>query len=154
MTLITMDGTSPATASPVSSEPPAEPIAEVASVTPKTRSLAYHIVRLRNSRTRLSYGRPRIEASYAAPGRSGESTGDPTPLRDLRLRAGFSIPALSRQSGVSVSTIRRIERSATAPRPHVVRALSTALGIAPWQVTEFLPVLATMELPRPAVLAS
>jgi transcriptional regulator with XRE-family HTH domain len=72
----------------------------------------------------------------------------------VRLRGGFSVPALSRRSGVSVSTIRRIEQRTTVPRPHVVRALSAALSVAPWQIAEFLPVLVRVGLPEPTVLAS
>jgi hypothetical protein len=149
-----MDDATSLADSPVASNPPSEPIAEVGSLTPKTRRLAYRIVRARNSRARLIYGRPRIEASYAAPDRTAESAGDSVPLRELRVRAGFSIPALSRLSGVSVSTILRVEQGATVPRPRVVRALSAALGVAPWQVTEFLPVLIGVALPQPTVLAS
>jgi hypothetical protein len=116
--------------------------------------LAYRIVRARDSRARLTYGTPRIEASYPAPDHATGAITDPVPLHDLRLRAGFSIPALSRRSGVSVSTIHRVERRATTPRPRVVRALSAALGVAPWQVAEFQPVVCTVGLPQPTVLAS
>ena len=149
-----MDEAAPLADSPVAPNSPSELIAEVGTFTPETRRLAYRIVRARNSRARLIYGRPRIEASYAAPDRAAESAGDSVPLRELRLRAGLSIPALSRRSGVSVSTIRRVEHNTTIPRPHIIRALSAALGVAPWQVTEFLPVLVRVGLPEPTVLAS
>jgi DNA-binding XRE family transcriptional regulator len=114
---------------------------------PRTRQPAYRVIREDGSRARLAYGTPRIEASYAA------SDGEAVPLKDVRADRGVSIVALAQRSGISVSTIHRIEHGETVPKPRVVRALSAALGIAPWQVAEFQPVVATVGLPQPTVLA-
>jgi DNA-binding XRE family transcriptional regulator len=149
-----MEDTATSNGLQVGLEPTSKPTADAASFSPKTRRLAYHIVRAHDSRARLAYGRPRIEASYAAVDRAAESAGDPVPLREIRARCGVSLPTLARLSGVSVSTIHRVEHGETVPRPRVVRAVSAALGVAPWQVVEFQLVLATVGLPRPTVLAS
>ena len=58
-------------------------------------------------------------------------------LRDTRLRHGLTAEKLARQSGVSATTIFRIEEGKTSPRPYIVRRICTALECAPWDVEEF-----------------
>ena len=70
------------------------------------------------------------------------------PMREARMKRGMSIRELSRRSGISPSTIYRIEQAKTGPRPHVARAISTVFGCSPWEITEFREVMAATSLPR------
>jgi DNA-binding XRE family transcriptional regulator len=63
-------------------------------------------------------------------------------LADARRMASLSIPDLARSSQVSPATIYRIEHSKTRPRPHVVHALSRALGRSPAEIAEFRDLVA------------
>jgi hypothetical protein len=138
----------------INPEQTSEPtISDTVPLTPRAQRLAHHVIRVEGSSPRLAYRTPRIEASYPAVDGASESVVEPVPLRELRARSGISLPTLARLSSVSVSTIHRVEHGETVPRPRVVRALSAALGVAPWQVAEFQSVLARVGLPRPAVVA-
>ena len=60
------------------------------------------------------------------------------PLAALRHRVPWTQGELAAAAGVAVSTVRGIERGAhKAVRPRVIRALATALGVAPAAVAEF-----------------
>ena len=50
-------------------------------------------------------------------------------LRELR---GFSRATLAKRSGLSVSTVARIERAQTPFRIDTLSAISDALGVSPW----------------------
>lgn len=49
-------------------------------------------------------------------------------LTELRLDAGFSIQALSKEAGVSASTISRLERGLVAPTLLTAHRIAKALG--------------------------
>jgi transcriptional regulator with XRE-family HTH domain len=69
-------------------------------------------------------------------------------LATLRRRVPLTQGELAAAAGVSVGTVRGIERNAYATvRPRVMRALAEALGVAPAAVAEFRPSLG---LPLPA----
>ena len=60
------------------------------------------------------------------------------PLAQLRRRVPWTQRELAAAAGVSVGTVRGIERGRhRAPRPRVIRALAAALGVAPAAVAEF-----------------
>lgn len=56
-----------------------------------------------------------------------------TNLKRLRLQRHYSIRELSRQSGVAVGTIRRIEEGGTDPYDHTLSKLADFLGV---EITE------------------
>ena len=60
----------------------------------------------------------------------------PEPLVAWRRRRGWSKPALAERAVVSLSTVDRIERGTTRPRPGVARRLAAALGTDPRSVAE------------------
>lgn len=69
------------------------------------------------------------------------------PLAQLRRRVPWTQGELAVAAGVSVGTVRAIEQGGRlAVRPRVIRALATALGVAPAAVAEFRPSLG---LPAP-----
>jgi DNA-binding Xre family transcriptional regulator len=71
-----------------------------------------------------------------------------SPLRNLRHDRGMSIRELAERSGISASTIYRIEQGKTEPRPFVIYALSGALNCSYWEITEFRDIMAAISLPR------
>jgi transcriptional regulator with XRE-family HTH domain len=74
-------------------------------------------------------------------------------LREARLAAGLSVHDLAVRSGVSMSTIHRIQCRQTRPRPRVVRRLSAALGVSPDEVAEFRPTAGALMLRPPTIKA-
>jgi DNA-binding Xre family transcriptional regulator len=70
------------------------------------------------------------------------------PLRNLRHDRAMSIRELAERSGISASTIYRIEQGKTEPRPFVIYALSGALNCSYWEVSEFRDIMASISLPR------
>jgi transcriptional regulator with XRE-family HTH domain len=69
-------------------------------------------------------------------------------LATLRHRMPLTQGELAAAAGVSVGTVRGIERGAyTTVRPRVIRALAEALGVEPDTIAEFRPSLG---LPLPA----
>jgi len=58
----------------------------------------------------------------------------PETLRRLRLASFLTQAELARRSGVHALTVTRLESGRTAPSTRTVRALATALGIAPGQL--------------------
>ena len=52
----------------------------------------------------------------------------PRPLADWRRMRGWSPTALAARAAVGESTVRRIERGTTRPKPCVARRLAAALG--------------------------
>jgi ribosome-binding protein aMBF1 (putative translation factor) len=68
-------------------------------------------------------------------------------LRDVRTAKGLSVRQLARISRISASTIYRIERGDTSHRPHVAHVVSAALGVSPWEVIEFWPIMEGTALP-------
>ena len=127
----------------------ADAIEQPEAIAPALRRWARQVVR---ENGRRPYAPPLVALTYpvAASGDGAESrpTTPAVGLREARQCRGLSIEALARCSGVSVSTIYRIERGTTRARPHNVHALSEALGFAPWQIIEFRPSLATVGLRR------
>ena len=95
---------------------------------------------IRRQRSKLAYFAPRVSSMpRVAP--VGYESPEPEklpsfPLRKTRLTRHLSIRELSRRSGISPSTIYRVERSKTLPRPHVAYALSAALECSPWEIDE------------------
>ena len=74
--------------------------------------------------------------------------GEISALATLRRRMPLTQGELAAAAGVSVGTVRGIERNASATvRPRVMRALAAALGVAPAAVAEFRP---SLDLPLPA----
>ena len=69
-------------------------------------------------------------------------------LQSLRIENGLSVRKLAQLSGISPSTIYRIERGDTWNRPHVAHAVSAALNCSPWQVIEFWDIMESTSLPR------
>jgi len=69
-------------------------------------------------------------------------------LATLRRRVPLTQGELAAAAGVSVGTVRGIERNAYGTvRPRVIRALAAALGVDPAVVAEFRPSLG---LPPPS----
>ena len=107
---------------------------------------------VRRQPAKLAYGTPHASSiPRVAP--VGYETLDPetihsVPMREARMQRGLSIRELSRRSGISPSTIYRIEQAKTGPRPHVARAISAVFGCSPWEITEFREVMAATSLPR------
>jgi transcriptional regulator with XRE-family HTH domain len=65
-----------------------------------------------------------------------------TPLAALRRRMPWTQQELAAAAGVSVGTVRGIERGAyQTARPRVIRALAAALGVPPAAIAEFRPSL-------------
>jgi ribosome-binding protein aMBF1 (putative translation factor) len=107
---------------------------------------------VRRQPAKLAYGTPHaspiprvVPVGYESP--------DPEkipsiPMREARTTRGMSIKELSRRSGISPSTIYRIEQRKTGPRPHVARAISAVFGCSPWEISEFREVMAATSLPR------
>jgi transcriptional regulator with XRE-family HTH domain len=61
-------------------------------------------------------------------------------LRDWRRLRGLNQDDLARASGVSVDTVRAVEAGRRrAVRPHTMRVLAEALGVAIGDVAEFAP---------------
>jgi transcriptional regulator with XRE-family HTH domain len=58
----------------------------------------------------------------------------PENLRRTRLAQFLSQAELARRSGVHAITITRLEAGRTAPSTRTVRALATALGVAPGEI--------------------
>jgi len=71
-----------------------------------------------------------------------------TSMRAARVKRGLTIRELSRRSGISPSTIYRIEQGKTGPRPHVARAISAVFDCSPWEIDEFRDLMAGISLPR------
>jgi DNA-binding XRE family transcriptional regulator len=92
-------------------------------------------------RTRLAYAAPEL---VLLPRTGGEGTAcdQCSTLRAARAARQLSIQELARRSRISRSTIHRIESGRTRPRPHVIHALSGALGCAPREIAEFCRLLA------------
>jgi DNA-binding XRE family transcriptional regulator len=107
---------------------------------------------VRRQPAKLTYGTPHASSiPRVAP--VGYESPDPdtipsTSMRNARTMRGLSIRELSRRSGISPSTIYRIEQGKTGPRPHVARAISAVFACSPWEITEFREVMAATSLPR------
>lgn len=119
---------------------------------PNSRASKPQAHAVRRQRAKLAYLTPRVSSiPRVAP--VGYETPEPEklasiPMREARSACGYSIRELSRRSGISPSTIYRVERSKTLPRPHVAYALSAALERSPWEIDEFRDVMAATLLPR------
>ena len=74
-------------------------------------------------------------------------------LKEARATRGLSRPGLASRAGVSVSTIARVERGTTLPRPHVARRLAAALGVPADAVAELRAALAGTRLRPPTRVA-
>lgn len=103
-------------------------------------------------RTKLAYLPPKL-VSIPRVSPVGYESQSPETLEAVSLEAarqakGWSVRQLSKRSGISPSTIYRVEQGTTWPRPHVAYALSEALDCSPWEVIEFRDVMATISLPR------
>jgi transcriptional regulator with XRE-family HTH domain len=70
------------------------------------------------------------------------------PLRNLRLERWLSPHELARLAKVAPSTIYMTEVGRTTPRPAVMRALATALGVDPLNVAEFRRAIEAAKMPR------
>ena len=62
------------------------------------------------------------------------------PLRQLRLRKGWSLRDLAREADVAVDTLIDAERAARPPRPSTMRKIAEALGVEIAEVDEFRAV--------------
>lgn len=60
----------------------------------------------------------------------------PRPLAAWRRGRGWSQAELAARAAVSVSTVQRIERGTTRPKPGVARRLAGALGTNPGEIAE------------------
>jgi lambda repressor-like predicted transcriptional regulator len=103
-------------------------------------------------RTKLAYLPPKL-VSIPRVSPVGYEAQSPETLEAVSLEAarqarGWSVRQLAKRSGISPSTIYRVELGTTWPRPHVAYALSEALECSPWEVIEFRDVMATISLPR------
>jgi hypothetical protein len=58
-------------------------------------------------------------------------------LQHARIAQQLSPQALADRSKISLSTIYRIEYGKTKPKPFVVHAISSALGMSPLEIVEF-----------------
>lgn len=58
-------------------------------------------------------------------------------LREWRLRRFLSQRELAEASGITQSTIARLETDAQRPRPKTIRVLAKALGIEPGELVEW-----------------
>jgi predicted DNA-binding transcriptional regulator AlpA len=111
-----------------------------------------HAHAVRPQRAKLAYLKPSVSSMpRVAP--VGYESPEPEklpslPMREARIIRGISIRELSRRSGISPSTIYRVERSKTFPRPHVAHAISAAMECSPWEIEEFREVMAATPLPR------
>ena len=120
------------------------------SEAPSSRATGRRMVR-RQAR-KLTYAAPHaISVPRVTP--VGYESPDPEKLpsasmRETREQRGLSIRELSRRSGISPSTIYRIEQGKTDPRPHVARAISAAFDCSPWEIDEFRDLMAEISLPR------
>jgi len=74
-------------------------------------------------------------------------------LRDARRRHQLSQQRLADRAGVARVTVSQIELGKSAPRPHIARRLSAALGIPTGEITELHAADARMQLPRPTIMA-
>ena len=103
-------------------------------------------------RAKLAYAAPRlVSIARVSPVGYEEATperSEALSLQTLRTRRGLSVRQLARRSGISPSTIYRIERGDTWNRPHVAHAVSAALECSPWQVIEFWDIMESTSLPR------
>ena len=97
---------------------------------------------------RLAYVTPRLsKPSYVTPHLSPQSSliaeGDRSTvtLREARSERGLTAEDLAALSGISATTIFRIEHGKTTPRPYVIRQLSEVLERAPWDIAEFAAAL-------------
>ncbi len=97
---------------------------------------------------RLAYVTPRLsKPSYVTPRLSpqasliAEANRSTVTLREARSERGLTAEDLAALSGISATTVFRIEHGKTTPRPHVIRQLSEVLGRAPWDISEFAAAL-------------
>jgi transcriptional regulator with XRE-family HTH domain len=60
------------------------------------------------------------------------------PLTQLRRYAGYSLRALAKASGLSLSTLVRLETGATRrPHPRTIATIARVLGVDPATIDEF-----------------
>jgi DNA-binding XRE family transcriptional regulator len=85
--------------------------------------------------SKLAYTSPRLSTAHTRAVEQGDVRR--STLREIRLAQGLTAEALASRSGVSATTIFRIEGGKTSPRSHIVRRICTALEYAPWDVEEF-----------------
>ncbi len=64
-----------------------------------------------------------------------------TPLSDWRIRRVLSMRDLAARAGVAVGTINTIESGKREPSLRVIRAVSAALEVDPFEVDEFAAAL-------------
>ena len=83
----------------------------------------------------------------------GEEGEEMVTLRDARRRHQLSQQGLADRAGVARVTVSQIELGKSAPRPHIARRLSAALGIPPSEISELHAADARMRLPRPTIFA-
>jgi transcriptional regulator with XRE-family HTH domain len=62
-------------------------------------------------------------------------------LAEWRRRQSYSVRELARLTGLSRSTVSRLEVDRSPPRPSSVRKLATALGVSPAQLRRPPPSL-------------
>ena len=79
-------------------------------------------------------------------------------VREQRVRRGLSQEELAERANLSLRTIQRIERGATAPRGDTLKRLAVALQVSPddlidWQEEEDHNVLTVMNLSQLAFVA-
>jgi len=87
--------------------------------------------------------------------RSGHVSGEiamPT-LQQTRAARGLSRRELATRAGVSESTVARVERGTTTPRPGAARRLAAALGVPTSSIAELGRALAGTRLRAPTVRA-
>jgi transcriptional regulator with XRE-family HTH domain len=75
-------------------------------------------------------------------------------LEEARAARGLSQDALAELAAVGESTVGRIERGTTRPRPHVARRLAAALGLRPNDIEELRAVVAGARLREPELRAT
>jgi ribosome-binding protein aMBF1 (putative translation factor) len=87
-------------------------------------------------RSKLAYAAPQL-VLLSPPNEPHGATDRVLTLREAREARRLTIEELAQRSRISPSTIYRIEYGKTHPRPHVMHALSTVLGVAPREIAEF-----------------
>jgi transcriptional regulator with XRE-family HTH domain len=70
-------------------------------------------------------------------------------LREARAKQLLTIRDLSRLASVAPSTIYLIETGRTVPRPRVIRAIATVLGVELNEIDEFQHAIEQMSRIRP-----
>jgi transcriptional regulator with XRE-family HTH domain len=75
-------------------------------------------------------------------------------LEEARAARGLSQDALAELAAVGESTVGRIERGTTRPRPHVARRLAAALGLRVNDIEELRAVVAGARLREPELRAT